>query len=289
MWKQCLRQLSSSIARCGGYSTVQPVHQLVKIKKSALMPKYKEVLVPKDSIESVGYRPTEFDQDRVGEHYSNSLRSDLMLYFYDHDAQIIPGQKLRDHDPTSPYSLYRHKKKPRGVGRPTRDILPIGPHNVPELTAISLNLYNKDAFDHNWLNISSTLQLAQITNVKPKKIKGRVNDLSWKIRMGKRCGAKVELTGADMSQFLVTLTELVLPRIRTFKGISKTSGDMFGNISVGLNPEDVKFFPEIEQFQELFPNLFGFNITFKTTAQTDAAARVLLSSLGLPFENTPRM
>lgn len=253
------------------------------------MPKYQEVLVPKDDIESVGYRPTQFEQDRVDEHYRNSLRSDLMLYFYEHDAEIVPGQKLRDHDPTNPYSLYRHKKKPRGFGRPTRDVLPIGPQNVPELTGIALNLYTKDAYAHSWLNISSTLQLAQITNVKPKKVKGRMNDLSWKIRRGKRCGAKVDLTGADMNQFLVTLTELVLPRIRTFKGISKTSGDKFGNISLGLNPEDVKFFPEIEHFQELFPNLFGFNITFKTTARTDAAARVLLSSLGLPFENAPRM
>lgn len=289
MWKQCLRQFSTGGARLGGYSTVQPVHHLVKVKKSALMPRYDEVLVPKDSIESIGYKPSDYDQDRVDEHYRNSLRGDLLLHLYEHDAAVIPGKKMREHEPTSPYALYRHKKKPSGFGRPTRDILPIGPTNVPELTGITLNLYAKDAFAHNWLNISSTLQMAQLTNVKPQKIKGRMNDLSWKIRRGKRCGCKVDLVGADMHQFLSTLTELVLPRIRTFTGIKKSSGDTFGNISMGLNPEDVKFFPEIEHFQELYPNLFGFHITFKTSARTDSAARVLLSSLGLPFENAPRM
>lgn len=253
------------------------------------MPKYDEVSIPKDDIESVGFRPTEIEQDRVAEHYRNSLKSDLMLYFYEHDAEVVRGQKLRDHDPTSPYALYRHKRKPRGFGRPTRDVYPIGPTNIPELTGISLNLYAKDAHVYPWLNISTSLQLAQITNVKPKPVKSKINDLSWKVRMGKRCGAKVELTGSDMSQFLLTLTELVLPRIRTFRGVPKKSGDKFGNISIGLDPEDVKFFPEIEHFQELFPNLFGFHITFKTSARTDDAARVLLSSLGLPFENAPAM
>lgn len=106
---------------------------------------------------------------------------------------------------------------------------------------------------------------------------------------GKEMWCQGELTGSDMSQFLLTLTELVLPRIRTFRGVPKKSGDKFGNISIGLDPEDVKFFPEIEHFQELFPNLFGFHITFKTSARTDDAARVLLSSLGLPFENAPAM
>lgn len=288
MWKQCLRLFSTKGTCFGGYSTVKPVHHLVKVKKSALMPRYKEVLVPKNSIESIGYRPTDFEQDRVDEHYHNTLKSDLMLSMYQHDAEVIYGLKMRDHSFTSPYALYRKKKMPVGGSRPTRDIKPIGPLNVPELKSIVLNLYAKDAFTQKWLNISSTLQIAQITNVKPKKIKGRMNDLSWKIRRGKRCGCKVELTGVDMHQFLLTLTELVLPRIRTFTGIKDTSGDTFGNISMGLNPEDVKFFPEIEHFQELYPNLFGFHITFKTSSRTDDGARLLLSSLGLPFQNAPR-
>lgn len=266
-----------------GYSTVEPVHHLVKINKAALSPKYQPLLIAKDDIESVGYKPTEICQDRLAEHYQNTLQSDLLLHFYDYEAQVVEGAKKREWATDSPYALYRNMKKPRGVGRPTRDIKPIGPHNIPELTSISINLYNKEALEDSWLNISSKLQVAQITNVKAKQLYNRSNILPWKVREGKACGCKAELTGRDMSQFLSTLTELVLPRVRTFQGIKNTSGDNNGNITFGLDPDDVKYFPEIENFQELFPNIFGFNVTFKTTARTDEAARTLLSALGLPF------
>lgn len=274
---------TSRAARKPGYSSVEPVHHLVKIKKAALSPKYQPLLIPKDDIESIGFKPTEISQDRVTEHYYNTLQSDLLLHFYEHEGEVVEGAKKREWAPDSPYALYRNLKKPKGVGRATKDIKPIGPHNVPELTSISINLYNKEALEDSWLNISSRLQVAQITNVKAKQLYNRSNILPWKVREGKPCGCKAELTGRDMTQFLSTLTELVLPRVRTFQGIKNTSGDNNGNITFGLDPEDVKYFPEIENFQELFPNIFGFNITFKTTARTDEAARTLLSSLGMPF------
>lgn len=266
-----------------GYSTVEPVHHLVPINKSALKPGLKQLLLPKDDIKSVGYKPSNIGQDRVKDYYNDSLQSNLMLQLYEHDKEVIKGSKHREWGVDSPYKLYRRMKKPKGLSRPTKDIHPITHTNIPELTGININLYNKDALEESWLNISSRLQIAQITNVKPKRIYNRSNILPWKCREGKPCGCKVELSGEDMSQFLSTLTELVLPRIRTFQGISKKSGDRNGNISFGLGPEDVKYFPEIENFQELFPNLFGFHITFKTSARTDDQARLLLSSLGLPF------
>lgn len=284
MNRPAVRFLSSSSTRAKpGYSSVQPVHHLVKIKKAALMPKYQPLLKSRDDIEAVGYKPTEIGQDRLAEHYENTVQSDLLLHFYEHDKPMVPGNKRREWTKDSPYALYRNLKEPKGLGRPTRDVRPIGPDNVPELTSISLNLYNREALEHPWMNISSRLQLAQITNVKPKQLKNKSNILPWKVREGKPCGCKVELTGRDMSQFLLTLTELVLPRVRTFRGIKNTSGDKSGNVTFGLDPEDVKFFPEIENFQELYPTLWGFHITFKTTARTDEAARTLLSALGMPF------
>lgn len=286
MNKQWVRAFSSSGIRArAGYSTVEPVHHLVDVRKAALSPKYKEVLIPKDDITSLGYKPTEYDQDRVQDYYQNTLQSDLMLMLYDHEAEVKKGIKIRPWEPNSPYALYRNWRKPRHVNRPTQDVHPISASNIPELQSVSVNLYCKEALVEPWLNISARLQMAQITNVKPKLLKSKVNYQQWKIRKGRRCGCKAELTGLDMSQFVATLTELVLPRIRTFKGIKASSGDTHGNITFGLDPEDVKFFPEIENFQDLYPNLFGFHITFKTSARTDDAARTLLSSLGLPFES----
>lgn len=285
MNRQWVRLFSSTGLRTKSYSSVQPVHHLVEVKKSALSPKYKEVLLPKDDIESVGYRPTEIEQDRLAEHYKNTLQSDLMLHFFDHANETIPGSKKRKWAADSPYALYRAMKKPQGTPRATRDIKPVTPRNIPELTGIAINLYSKEALEHTWLNISARVFIAQITNVKPKKLKSKSNILQWKVRQGKPCGCKVELTGSEMSRFFTTLTELVLPRIRTFQGVKLTSGDGGGNITFGLDPEHVKFFPEVENFQELHPNLFGFHITFKTSARTDEAARTLLSSMGVPFYN----
>ncbi|KAK6464719.1 ribosomal protein L5 domain-containing protein [Scheffersomyces coipomensis] len=273
---------SSSLSRAG-YSTVKPVHHLVKIEKAALKPNYQSLLVPKDDILAVGYKPTEIDQDRLLDHYHNTIQSDLMLHFYKHDAQKISGNKKRSWGEDSPYKMYRPQKKPVGTTRQTRDINPINFKNIPQLESVVVQIFNKHALEDSYLNISSRLLLSQITNVKAKQIYAKANILPWKMRAGKPCGAKVELTGVDMSQFITTLSELVLPRIRTFKGIKLSSGDRSGNITFGLDPEDVKNFPEIEAFQELFPNLTGLHITFKTTARTDDQARTLLSSVGFPF------
>lgn len=282
--KAFTRQFSGScVALRPGYSTVHPVHHLVNVEKSALKPGLQELLIPKDDIRSIGYKPTEISQDRLHEYYLDTLQPDLLLLNYRHGAETIVGEKKRSWGTDSPYKLYRNMRKPRGVSRARPDIRPISYKNIPELRAISIQAFNKYALDEPWLNISTRLQLAQITNVKAKQLHAKSNELKWKLREGKPCGAKLELEGLDMSQFLSTLTELVLPRIRTFQGIKNTSGDTHGNITFGLDPESIKFFPEIENFQELFPNLCGMHITFKTSARTDEQARTLLSSLGIPI------
>lgn len=274
---------ASSRAMKPGYSTVHPVHHLVKVDKSALRPGLKGMLIPKDDITSLGFKPTETKQDRLAEFYDNTIKSDLLLHFYKHDAEVIPGLKKRSWGTDSPYKLYRQAKKPKGVPRATRDIHPITSKNIPELVEVSIQSFEKKALEESWLNISTKLQLSQITNIKAKPVYSKANILPWKMRQGKPCGAKVDLTGRDMHQFILTLTELVLPRVRKFQGIRNTSGDKGGNLTFGLDPEDVKFFPEIENFQELFPNLSGMNITLKTTARTDEQARTLVSALGFPF------
>ncbi|EMG47205.1 Mitochondrial ribosomal protein, large subunit, putative [Candida maltosa Xu316] len=206
-----------------------------------------------------------------------------MLHLYEHDAETIIGNKKRSWGNDSPFKLFRPLRKPSGSTRASKNIHPIDNKNIPKLESVVVHAYNNKALVSGWLNITTRLQLATITNVKPKILYGKSNILPWKVRIGRPCGAKVELRDRDMTQFVSTLAELVLPRIRAFKGIPKTSGDKNGNISFGLNPEDCQFFPELEHYQELFPNLTGLHITFKTTAETDNNARTLLSCYGLPF------
>lgn len=280
-----IRQFSRSTQVLKGYSTVQPVHHLVKVQKARLKPGLEQLLMEKDDIRAIKFRPTEIAQDRVADYYNNTLKSDLLLQLYKHDAEVIEGKSKRSWGTDSPYKLFRPLKKPRGSARATPPVMPISNENIPEITEIVVQSYNKQAMERPWLDISTRLQLAQITNVKPKRLYTKANILLWKMRKGRPCGGKSTLTGLDASQFITTLTELVLPRIRTFRGIKNTSGDRNGNISFGLNIEDIGFFPEIEAYQELFPSLSGLQITFKTTAKTDEQAKTLLSGLGFPFYN----
>ena len=72
---------------------------------------------------------------------------------------------------------------------------------------------------------------------------------------------------------------MALPRIRDFKGIeSKLDGR--GNYTLGIDEQII--FPEINI--ENITRLLGMNITFVTTAKTDAEGYALLRNFGLPFK-----
>jgi large subunit ribosomal protein L5 len=93
-------------------------------------------------------------------------------------------------------------------------------------------------------------------------------------------GAKVTLRGDNMYVFADKFFNIVLPRVRDFKGVSKNSFDGRGNYSVGLKEQSI--FPEI--VYDRVDKIKGMNIIFTTTAKTDEEAAELLKLLGMPFE-----
>ncbi|KAH3902117.1 probable 54S ribosomal protein L7, mitochondrial [Saccharomycodes ludwigii] len=269
-------------------SIVQPVHHKVKINKLKLTPRFPELKYEKNDIRSPRFKPTVTHQDRVKEHYYNTLQSDLLLINYKHNTSIVKGSKIRKWDGSSPYHINRPPARPAGLTNETPDIKPISPHNIPEITGIVINCYVSDSKENQLLPIAAKLQLQQITGVKPETLYAKTDVPSWGVRRGNPMGAKVILKGRPLSQFISTLTEIVLPRIREYKGIRETSGDKNGNIAFGLTPEDVKYFPEIDANHDLWPKTFGMHITMQTSAQTDEHAKTLISGLGFPFTNTKR-
>ena len=82
-----------------------------------------------------------------------------------------------------------------------------------------------------------------------------------------------------MYEFFDRLTAIALPRVRDFRGIPDKSFDGKGNYSIGIKEQLI--FPEI--VYEKVEKIRGFDITFVTTAKTDAEAKALLKALGLPF------
>ncbi|KKY24481.1 putative 50s ribosomal subunit [Phaeomoniella chlamydospora] len=125
-----------------------------------------------------------------------------------------------------------------------------------------------------------------ITNVKATSHKSRTTLAPWAIIKGKTVtSVTADLTGENMYHFLSKLIDIVLPRIKDWHGVRATTGDSSGNLTLGLDPEVVATFPEIEVNYDSYPPKMipGAHITIHTSATTDKDARLLLSSIGIPF------
>ena len=169
-----------------------------------------------------------------------------------------------------------------GQSQATKDIRPRTWANIPELQKITLNCFVREATGNHDLAVAAKAMIQHISGVKPNTVFAKTNQPKWLLRPGMPVGAKTSLTGEPMSQFVSTLTELVLPRSKSFSQISPKSGDRNGNISFKLSANDVRLFPEIEGSLELWPDTFAVDVQFHTSAQTDEEARTLLSGLGFP-------
>ena len=97
--------------------------------------------------------------------------------------------------------------------------------------------------------------------------------------LGRAIGAKVTLRGERMWFFLDRLMNIVLPRVRDFRGVSPDAFDGRGNYTLGLREQLI--FPEIEY--DKIDKVRGLELTVVTTAHTDEEGRRLLRLLGMPF------
>lgn len=102
---------------------------------------------------------------------------------------------------------------------------------------------------------------------------------SFKIRQGQPVGAQVTLRGKKMYAFLDKLTNVVLPRVRDFRGVSESSFDGRGNYSLGFR--EINVFPEIEYTKG--DKSFGIEVTITTNAKNNEKSKVLLEGIGIPF------
>ena len=82
-----------------------------------------------------------------------------------------------------------------------------------------------------------------------------------------------------MYEFFDRLVNIVLPRVRDFRGVSPRSFDGRGNYTLGV--KDQLVFPEIDYTK--VEKSRGMNITIVTSAKNDKEALALLKKLGMPF------
>lgn len=123
-------------------------------------------------------------------------------------------------------------------------------------------------------------ELSTITGQRAVKTKAKKAISNFKLRAAMPIGARVTLRNDRMFEFLDRLVSVALPRVRDFRGINDKSFDGRGNYTMGITEQII--FPEIDL--DKIPRITGMDITFVTSAKTDAEAFELLKLLGLPFK-----
>ena len=152
---------------------------------------------------------------------------------------------------------------------------------VPRLKKITVNIGMGEASQNIKLLDVAVQELGQITGQKPVITRAKKSIANFKIRKGMPIGCMVTLRGERMYEFLDRLSNIVLPRVRDFKGLPGNSFDGRGNYTLGL--KDQLVFPEIDYTR--VDKIKGMNITLTTTANSDEEGRELLKLMGVPFRN----
>jgi large subunit ribosomal protein L5 len=126
--------------------------------------------------------------------------------------------------------------------------------------------------------------LTLITGQRPVFTQAKKAISGFKIRQGLKVGLLVTLRGHRAFDFVERLISLALPRSRDFRGLEQKSVDEHGNLNIGLKEQII--FPEISH--ENIRNIFGMQVTVKTTARTHKEGVELLKLLGFPLKNTEK-
>ncbi len=152
---------------------------------------------------------------------------------------------------------------------------------VPKLQKICINQGIGAATQDKKLVDSALKEMTMIAGQKAVPTKAKKSVSNFKLREGMTIGSRVTLRNERMYEFLERLVTVALPRVRDFRGINDKSFDGRGNYSLGIQEQII--FPEI--VLDKVNNITGMDITFVTSANTDAEALELLKALGLPFKN----
>jgi large subunit ribosomal protein L5 len=150
---------------------------------------------------------------------------------------------------------------------------------VPRLVKVVVNMGVGEAINNPKALESAVNDLTVISGQRPIITKARKSIAAFKLRSGMKIGCKVTLRGDRMYDFLDKLVNVVLPRVRDFRGVSAKAFDGRGNYTLGLKEQAI--FPEID-FDKM-DKVRGMDITVVTTAKTDEEARELLRLVGMPF------
>lgn len=199
------------------------------------------------------FEPGPFSFPRLKHTYDSTIAPDLMTLTYNHVPPGAPPSQskkgtLREWEGSSPYLKNRPRPLPRGGGSPRLCLLErdISWNNIPEIEAVSVHSFASKAPKHKeYLHVALAVVQA-ITGRFPEVTCVNNSVAQWGIKTGDRTGVKATIRGGAAFEFVDKLVTMVLPRIKNWPGIKGSSGDRTGNVALGLDPEAMAYFPELE-------------------------------------------
>lgn len=153
---------------------------------------------------------------------------------------------------------------------------------VPRLEKIIINVGVGEAIQNAKVLDTVRAELGQITGQMPVISRAKKSISAFKLRKGVAIACYVTLRSRRMYEFFDRLVNIVLPRVRDFRGVSPKAFDGRGNYTLGV--KDQLVFPEIDYTK--VERSRGMNITIVTSARNDKEAFALLRGLGMPFRES---
>lgn len=155
-------------------------------------------------------------------------------------------------------------------------------HAVPTIKKITINVgvtNPQDPRARKQVLVNVAEQIKLVSGQQPVITLAKKSISTWKLREGDPMGVKVTLRGTYMWEFLTKLISVALPRVKDFRGVSRTAFDGRGTYSLGIDEQII--FPEINY--DTIDSIRGLQIVVNTSNATDDQARRMLELIGMPF------
>ena len=131
-------------------------------------------------------------------------------------------------------------------------------HHFPKINKLVVNKSSKEFVRDRLEILPSFLSLLFVTNQKSEPRLALKSIAGFKLREKQIIGCKVTLRKFKSLELLERVTQLVLPLSRDFSGISATSFDFYGNLTIGC--KESLLFPELSENFEFFERVGGFDL-----------------------------
>lgn len=152
---------------------------------------------------------------------------------------------------------------------------------MPKVEKIILSVGLGEAKDNQGILEKVALYFGAIAGQKPVVTHAKKSISAFKVTVGQPVGMMVTLRGEKMYSFLDKLINIVLPKVRDFKGVEVTAFDSMGNLNLGIREQTI--FPEVDY--KSIDRTRGLAVTIVTTTKIKEQGKRLLELLGMPFRS----